>query len=46
MASMTISDFTPSFLTSEIASTSLLIHKAEYFQLKIKLRKPLDKWHF
>lgn len=46
MASMIISDFTPSFMASEIVSTSLLTHKGEHLKLKIKLRKPLDKWHF
>lgn len=30
----------------EIVSTSLLPDKGEHYQLKIKLRKPLDKWHF
>lgn len=46
MASMIIWAFTSSFMSSEIVSTSLLPHKGEYFQLKIKLRKPLDKWNF
>lgn len=31
MASI-ISDFTPSFIASEIVSTSLLTHKGEHFQ--------------
>lgn len=46
MASMIISDFTPSFMASEILSTSLLTHKGEYFQLKIKLREPLESGIF
>lgn len=46
MAMIIISDFAPSFMASEIVSTSLLTHKGEHFQLKIKLRKTLDEWHF